>query len=773
MIVSLYIKTFKYQDLTNASAIVFRDRVIANGGVFEAFNCCEDILNDLGGTAGYFDTYNRIELFNDEKISVTSSIQNINDISKVFTDYSQTFTIPASDNNNEIFRHWYENSLEDGYDQNVRYDGYIEIDTQNFRKGKWQLESATIRNNRVEDYKITFYGNLLSLTDKFKEDRLKDVETLNDYTFSYSGVSVKTKVQDTVLDDVMFPLITSDRVWTSTGVTTNNIFSPAGAVIYTDLFPALKVSKVFEALESKYNITFTGSFLSDEKFDKAYVWMKNNEARSLNFASIPNLITYANNMNGWFNLIDNKIRVDRFFDGANSRYNGVFNLNITFATSNTYTLRVYKDNDLLTSVSDTGTNVTFQINQTMGLGVYYFEIQTGVATTYTYTYNAKYYQYSSSGGTTEFTILSGSAGSTASSNIDLTNNAPDIKVTDFFTGILKMFNLTAYSEDGINFTLQQLEDWYYEGQIKDFSEYCVFDSLDFERIKPYKKVNFEYEKSESFINRNFWNTNAREYGNLTYQFNNDGSDYNIKLPFETLQMVSFPLNVGYALKPDFVPYKPKPIILYYSGNFNKGIYFNDGPTTTNLVTVNLFSNDMQDRNQDLEKNTLNFGLEYSTVYGGIIDNTLFANYYLDYLNNLYSIKSRMLKIKMRLPYSELINLQLNDRIVIRDKRYVINQYTTDLTTFESDFELIQDFRTIDYDNSTVRITDNTIKTIRFNTVSAEPLTWSIEYDADGMITGITEGDTYLDVVLKDNVGPERNCGIRSNLGDLIIIIQNA
>ena len=773
MIVSLYIKTFKYQDLTNASAIVFRDRVIADGGVFEAFNCCEDILNDLGGTAGYYETFNRIELFNDEKISVTSSIQNINDISKVFTDYSQTFTIPASDNNNEIFRHWYENSLEDGYDQNLRYDGYIEIDTQNFRKGKWQLESATIRNNRVEDYKITFYGNLLSLTDKFKEDRLKDVETLNDYTFSYSGASVKTKVQDTVLDDVMFPLITSDRVWTSTGVTTNNILSSAGAVIYTDLFPALKVSKVFEALESKYDITFTGSFLSDERFDKAYVWMKNNEARTLNFASIPSLITYSNNMNGWFNLIDNKISVVRFFDGANSRYNGVFNLDITFATSNTYTLRVYKDNDLFTSVSATGTNVTFQINQTMGLGVYYFEIQTGVATTYTYTYNAKYYQYSSSGGTTEFTILSGSAGSTASSNIDLTNNAPDIRVTDFFSGILKMFNLTAYSEDGVNFTLQQLEDWYYEGQIKDFSQYCVFDSLDFERIKPYKKVNFEYEKSESFINRNFWNTNAREYGNLTYQFNNDGSDYNIKLPFETLQMVTAPLNVGYALKPDYVPYKPKPIILYYSGNFTKNIYFNDGSTTTNLVTSNLFSNDMQDRNQDFEKNTLNFGLEYSTVYGGIIDNTLFANYYLEYLNNLYSIKSRMLKIKMRLPYSELLNLQLNDRIVIRDKRYVINQYTTDLTTFESDFELIQDFRTIDYDNSTVRITDNTVKIIRFNTVSAEPLTWSIEYDADGMITGLIEGDTYLEVVLKDNVGPERNCGIRSNLGDLIIIIQNA
>jgi len=41
----------------------------------------------------------RIELFNDEKISVTSSLQNANDLGKIYTDYSQSFTIPASDIN--------------------------------------------------------------------------------------------------------------------------------------------------------------------------------------------------------------------------------------------------------------------------------------------------------------------------------------------------------------------------------------------------------------------------------------------------------------------------------------------------------------------------------------------------------------------------------------------------------------------------------------------------------------------------------------------------
>ena len=133
----------------------------------------------------------------------------------------------------------------------------------------------------------------------------------------------------------------------------------------------------------------------------------------------------------------------------------------------------------------------------------------------------------------------------------------------------------------------------------------------------------------------------------------------------------------------------------------------------------------------------------------------------------------MVKVKMRLPYLELLNLKLNDRIVIRDKRYIINQFTTDLTTFESDFELIQDFRSINYDNSSLRTTDNTVKTLRFNTTSIEPLTWTIESDPDSLITSVTNGETYVDVVVKANIGPERIASLTSNLNDRIIIVQDA
>ena len=64
----------------------------------------------------------RLDLFKDENISIVSSVQKIEDISRVFNDYSQSFTVPASKTNNRIFRHWYNFSVNNGFDARVRHE---------------------------------------------------------------------------------------------------------------------------------------------------------------------------------------------------------------------------------------------------------------------------------------------------------------------------------------------------------------------------------------------------------------------------------------------------------------------------------------------------------------------------------------------------------------------------------------------------------------------------------------------------------------------------
>ena len=41
-----------------------------------------------------------VELFQDESVTLTQTLQNIKDISKVVTDFTNTFAVPASKNNN-------------------------------------------------------------------------------------------------------------------------------------------------------------------------------------------------------------------------------------------------------------------------------------------------------------------------------------------------------------------------------------------------------------------------------------------------------------------------------------------------------------------------------------------------------------------------------------------------------------------------------------------------------------------------------------------------
>ena len=725
----------------------------------------------------------RIELFQDEKISLTSSIQNVNDISKVFTDYSQSFTIPASENNNKIFRHWYENSLDNGFDQRRRYDGYIELDTQLFRVGKWQLESATIKNNRVEDYKITFYGELKSLTDKFSEDKLSDVRELNEFTIAYSGTAVRTLVQSSVPQDVMFPLITTDRVWQYGGGGASDISTSGGAINFNELFPAIKVARVLDAIADKYNITFSGTFLQQQKFDKAYLWLKGNDARRFvsttgrkqlllnnNTTYLPRLFNIQNNTYNTANPEIVNLGGGLYADQHN------FRIVINFPTSVNHRIFIYKNDDLYSTLQFTASQSIVNIPASFGEGAYTFFVEAFTPTTYTYNYSFIYRRRTITGSTVSFPIfVLGNSSGTLDTNLNLLNYMPDIKVSDFLSGLLKMFNLTAFSTDGINFTLEQLENWYFLGGIKDFSGYCTTD-LAFNRIKPYKKINFEYEKSENLLSRQFFSNNSREYGNLSSTFNTDGSDYNIKLPFENLLFNKFTgtnLQVGYALRSDLNPYAPKPIILYLTEHNAGNLFFNNGSTTVNINQFMNFGQDCIDT-ADLTRNTLNWGVEISSYFLEPINNSLFNNYYLAYLNNLYSLKSRMVKVKMRLPYLELLNLRLNDRIVIRDKRYIINQYTTDLTTFESDFELIQDFRSLNFDNGTSRRVSNQPIVFDVFTTSKEPLTWTVSNDDDNMLTGVTSNATSVTIQVKPNVsGLEKVAAIVSNNNDVISIQQDA
>ena len=650
----------------------------------------------------------RIELFDDEKISVTSSVQDIADISKVFTDFSQSFTVPATAHNNAIFKHWYENSIDNGFDARKRKDAFIELDTIPFRVGKIQLEKAQFKAGQLDNYQITFFGSIVSLKDLFNNRSLRDL-TYSDLGFSYSGATVKSRLTAQVDGHVKFPLITSKNVWQygSNGTTQGDwdISKSATPVYYNDLFPAVRVSKVLEAIATNLNITFdnsAGTFLDDNKFKRAFMWLKNENEFNPKFFPSKLVFNSASSTTGTSSLFNVYNGTLTYVEPTYPEVLEKSNIRITFSDPSIgedaveFTIYVYKNGIKLNEQSYLTQITEMYIDLPLdGSGAYTFYISSQTPVTFTSVYFFQTVKYIPSYAIVKNVTVTQSTAQTSSSNVSIADFMPDIKLEDFFSGILKAFNLTCYSEDGSKFYIKQLEDWYLEGTIRDLSKFIISDNVEISKPELYRSIRFKYAEAKNFLAVEYLSRSKTPYGDLLYDMDIDGGEFTIELPFETMLMTKFPdsnLQVGYALDSNFNPYIPNPVFLYDYGTIQtQDFYFNDGTSTTKETSYNLFG---QDSNISGYNYTINFGVEQSTYTNQLEENSLFYNYYLSYLNNIFSNKSRIVKVKGILPISLLTKLKLNDRIIIRDKRYVINKFTTDLTTGEVDFELLTDFRIV-------------------------------------------------------------------------------
>ena len=712
--VHLYVSTKRYQNITTSVVNNFFQSVTNAGGVCESGQCMVDYLNSLGGLFGNYENSERLELFNDETINLTSTVQNVQDISKTFTDFSQSFTIPANDHNNRILQHFYQSDVNALFDYNLRLDSFIEIDLTFFRRGKLQVEKANLKNGKPESYTITFYGDGRTLKDYFGEDLLSDL----DYTalsHFFTSDDVLDRIQDnTNAYDVKYPLITSNRIWEyqsaavnapfpnwlTAVLTQNDIHTTSGAIYKTELFPAVRVSKIFDAIEAKYGITFDSTFLTDERFTKLFLWFKGKETlvttsiqEDVNLTSIsPTFTTY--DLSSYVNTTNNTITV-QFIDSSIFNHKIVLNVN-SVTSASTYYVDVYQNGNLLNSISGTGTGaITLEsLFGVIGLNSEYtFKMRgdgsntLGISLTYSVSYLL------SNALETDFVDITCS-NVTVSSEINLSANAPQMKVADFFSGILKAFNMVCVGTGLNTYQVEPLDEWYGQGAIVDITEDTDIASIDVARMPLYKKIEFKFQDSDCLLNKNFSQTFNRNYGDTTYQYNYDGGEFTVELPFENLLQTKFngtqELQVGYSLNSEFAPYIPKPVLLYqYNNQVCDFKFLEDSGGHATVTTYTPFGQDLKYNNTDL---TLNFAPETSTLLEYPIQQTGFAQYYFSYLYNLYNLKQRLITVKTILPVGVLTNLKLNDRLIIRDKRYIINDMKTNLTTGEVQFSLYLDFR---------------------------------------------------------------------------------
>ena len=230
----------------------------------------------------------RIDFFDFESISVTSSIQNVKDIAKVFTDFSQSFTVPASKTNNKLFKHYYNADI-DGFDARTKKDAVIEVNSVPFREGKIKLNGVKMKNNKAYAYDITFFGNTVNLKDLLGDDQIDQIP-LSSFDHDFDASTGLTGLTTSLSGgSVVYPLLTHTQRYTydsggtheAGNIAYHTTHSKGHGIQHYELKPALRVNDIISAIETKYSITFSNDFFdtSVEAFTNLFLWLHRAKGR--------------------------------------------------------------------------------------------------------------------------------------------------------------------------------------------------------------------------------------------------------------------------------------------------------------------------------------------------------------------------------------------------------------------------------------------------------------------------------------------------------------
>ena len=688
----------------------------------------------------------RVDLFKDEQVSFNQSIQNIKDPAKIFTEFTQTFTVPASKTNNKIFKHYYNfNNVNpndfrlSAFDARDKVDAKIELNNVAFKQGYIRLNGVDLKLNKAYAYRITFFGETVNIKDLLGDDKLGALSDLNQYNLTYDATTIKAKLQNTG-NAILCPLITSGASGTRSrlyydsqthGTDNGNLFWHTGGgtnsngVYWKDLKYAIRLYEIIEAITASYpSLVFTDDFFStsNAEFYNLHMWLHRKKGLvepATQVTTFPTLVTgFPSSGAG------SKTTV---VDGSGLIINSgllptiLQQLTIETSSSEPYDVIINRNGTVWASFTQQTGNNTYDPGDMGFMDAAVYNIIIRVSANITFSKIEWDLAGFDNGTGWNETYDTGSFTAAANVQFIITEQIPDMKIIDFLTGLFKMFNLTAFyvsdaqDADFGKIKVQKLDDFYTAGTSYDISEYVDTNTSQVNVALPYREIEFGYEGTGTLLALQYEQLQGKSWGaeqftgNATVGNNFDAPNpvYKVTLPFEHMQFerlvdanttLSPPNNEttiqwGYFVDDNSEAFFGKPLIFYpirQTGAGTTSISFLDdlSGTHTELTSYYIPSNSLSISSSTSTKN-INFYLEineYSldTDFTG----TLFQENYLTYIQDIFNSKRRLTKLKAYLPLKIIYKLKMNDRVVINDQSYNINNLTTNLITGESSMELL-------------------------------------------------------------------------------------
>jgi len=685
-------------------------------------------------------TYQRIDLFKDETVSFTQTIQNVKDISKIFTEFSKTFSLPASKVNNKVFIHYYNFDIRGGFDARNKVRSKIELNTIPFKEGFIKLEGVDLKNSVPHTYKITFFGNTVNLKDVLGDDQLSRLSQLSadDTTYEYS--TIKTKLTTNPTSNICAPLIThTDRLtYNSQTPAANNVYwqgtGSANGVYWNQLKFAIRLQRIIDAIETEtryqnddgtQKITFSNDFFnntSNTKFYNLWMWLHRKKGTveparqaTLNMVSLSDLTKtsgntgYTNEINGILTLMPDGQQTP---DGTTQYLETKLEIEPTDNTIE-YTIQVFKNSQIYEQrQSITGPQTFFNTSSTM-LSAGSYSISIGsinpisfASTKIKWTISVGVLGQGGGGGTD---IWSNQNTFTTGATVDfnITEQIPEMTVIDFLTSIFKMFNLTAYVDSSGVIVVRTLDSYYAAGSATpiNIDQYLDVTKSTVDVALPFKEIAFSYTGVGTFLAKQYNQLNNIPWGATKFTLDNATFDapnnvYKVDIPFEhvmyerlidagvTTSITNTTVQYGFFVDDNQEPYYGLPLVFYaiYKQNGDDISLKDTSGQNEKIDDYIIPSNSLEIGTSNTTN--INFAPEINEYDGVEYAGTLFQDQYSTYISKVFNRQRRLTKVSAMLPLKIFYNLQLNDKLQFQQNTYKINSITTDLTTGKSSIELL-------------------------------------------------------------------------------------
>ena len=688
----------------------------------------------------------RVDLFSDETVSLTETIQNIKDVSKVFTDFTKPFSLPASDTNNKIFKHYYRFNLAQGYtfDARKKVAARIELNTIPYREGKITLEGVDLEKGKPRSYRVTFYGNTVNLKDLLGEDELSGLSWLNNFNTTYSAAEIENILTNSegykhTVDGVEYvaglivPLISNTMrfyydsslniPYTNTDGTDNtalggNLYptnvgslgtDDVHGVLFEDLTYAIKVHLIVKAIQEQYtNITFSDDFLDltngPEAYKNLYMLLQKKEGRvydDLDLAEkqIKGFPLLPQNTSMQMNNDALLVFQNRQSDSLLGTYT------FGFGTQGGYPefTAIIKEGaeEVLRKTFAASTNTSAQISQQLGPTSEGFTLH--IETTTAFTIDSCAFTGIDTSGNQYTSQINSAISVPLEKEFIITDNIPSMKVIDFLTGLFTMFNLTAFQKDGI-IHVKTLESFYNGGTIRDITEFVDPSSIQVDKALPYREIEFKYEDTDATLAKQHKESQGVEWGAAKYvetgNLNSNDQKFEVTAPFahlkyERINGINTDIQWGFMADEKNEPYFKKPVLFIGEFvNLTNPFRFLLGKTgTTSISDISDYwmPSNFVSRDATVNKEGIHFDLELSEWdFTSAFTDTLFEKYHRFYIAGVFNSAKRLTRINARLPKKFVINFTLADTVRINDNNYKINSITTDLLTGSSQLELLNE-----------------------------------------------------------------------------------